>query len=316
LDTEVLARARALLRECAFVCPHTDADGLAAGAIALRLRGEGADAAVLLKRGQTPFDGSLPAGEPVAILDWGIRDLDRSCIYVDHHAPETEPRSHQLAISGAGSDPERSTSALMHLIDPAAPAWLAAVGAVGDLGKNAWKLPQLEGVTKSPVQKLVPLVNAPRRLPSGPVRTALALLVESDSARAALEDPRIAELEEAKAEWRSGFDRALRTAPQVDRGVAVIRFTSPYQVHPLVAQTWARRLAPNVVIAANDDYLPGKVNFAVRGGSGNLRDLLHDALPGDRGEFAHGHDRATGGSLAPQEFEQLIENLRSKEAAA
>jgi hypothetical protein len=47
-----LARARELLTEVSTIVPHTDADGLASGAMALRLRGESAEAAVLLGRGQ------------------------------------------------------------------------------------------------------------------------------------------------------------------------------------------------------------------------------------------------------------------------
>ena len=88
------------------------------------------------------------------------------------------------------------------------------------------------------------------------------------------------------------------------------RFRSPYQVHPLVATTWARRLAPRAVIAANDDYLPGHVNFAVRGGGGSdLRALLRTALPDVAGEFAHGHAAATGGSLDPTAFARMLRAL-------
>jgi single-stranded-DNA-specific exonuclease len=61
------------------------------------------------------------------------------------------------------------------------------------------------------------------------------------------------------------------------------------------------------VIAANDGYLDGKVNFAVRGGHGDLRRLLLDALPeADGGECAHGHERATGGSLVFRDFDRLM----------
>ncbi len=48
------------------------------------------------------------------------------------------------------------------------------------------------------------------------------------------------------------------------------------------------------------------VNFAVRGGAGDLRAVLRAALPDVGGEFAHGHDRATGGSLSPDDFERLL----------
>jgi len=51
---------RELLLSVDRVVPHTDADGLAAGALALRARGKGAGAAVLLGRGETPFGPDAP----------------------------------------------------------------------------------------------------------------------------------------------------------------------------------------------------------------------------------------------------------------
>ena len=289
--------------------PHTDADGLAAGAIALRARGEGAEAAVLLGRGETPFavEARLPDG-PLAILDWGVRPLARPAVLVDHHAPEAS-LDDALVVSSYGESPEISTGPLMRRLFPDTPAWLAAVGAVGDLGDAGFALPECEGARpKTAIRKLVSLVNAPRRLPDGPVRTALALLVEHDDPRAALADPRVAELEEAKLAWRAEFDRVVRTAPRmIGSSLALLRFASPAQVHPLVATAWARRLAPRIVMAANDGYLaPGVVNFAVRGGSGDLRAVLRAALPEAGGEFAHGHDRATGGSVGVADFERLL----------
>ena len=310
-------RARQALRDAVAVVPHTDADGLSAGAIALRARGEGADAAVLLGRGETPFapDARLPDGL-LAVLDWGIRPMTRPALLVDHHAPEA-PTDDPLVVTSYGESPEVPTGPLMRRLVPEAPAGLAALGAVGDLGDDGLALPECAGHgAKTPIKKLVSLVNAPRRLPDGPVRTALALLVEHDSPQAALKDPRIADLEEAKRAWRAEFDRVVRTRPGVGDEVAVLRFRSPAQVHPLVATTWARRLAPRMVMAANDGYLgPGTVNFAVRGGAGDLRRVLREALPDVGGEFAHGHDRATGGSLAADDFARLVTALGVPAAA-
>jgi single-stranded-DNA-specific exonuclease len=304
--------ARQAVLDAVAVVPHTDADGLAAGAIALRARGEDAAAAILLGRGETPFapDAPLPDG-PLAILDWGVRSTSRPGVLVDHHAPSGEPDG-PLVVSSSGESPEVPTAPLMRRLFPEAPAWRAAVGGVGDVGDAAFSLPECDGAApKTAIRKLVPLVNAPRRLPDGPVRTALALLVEHDDPREALRDPRIAELEAAKREWRAEFDRVVRTAPRmVGEQVALVRFASPAQVHPLVATTWQRRLAPRVVLAANDDYLaPGVVNFSVRGGDGDLRALLRTALPDATGEFAHGHDRATGGSLPAADFDRLLAAL-------
>jgi single-stranded-DNA-specific exonuclease len=243
------------------------------------------------------------------VLDWGIRALHRPGVLVDHHAPEAEPRDDQLVLSGYGERPETTTAALVRRALPEGPAWVAAVGAVGDLGDEGFALPECAGAPRTAVRKLVPLVNAPRRLPDGPVREALALLVDADSPAAALADERTAILEEARQAWRSELERVRRTAPRLGDGAALVRFTSPHQVHPLVAAMWARRLAPRVVIAANDGYLRDRVNFSVRGGTGDLRAFLRDALPGVGGEFAHGHDRATGGSLTPEDFDRLLVKL-------
>jgi single-stranded-DNA-specific exonuclease len=305
-----LVRARQALLNAAAVVPHTDADGLAAGAIALRARGERAADAVLLDRGQTPFAPGAPLPDgPLAVLDWGVRELERPAVFVGHHVPEAAPREDQVMVSSYGEQPEVPTAALMRRVLPDAPPWLAAVGAVGDLGPSAFALDECAGAPRAAVRRLTGLVNAARRCPGGPVRTALALLVEHDDPATALLDPRIAELEEAKRAWKAELDRVVRTGPQVGGAVALLRFSSPFRVHPLVATTWARRLAPRVVLAANDGYLPGRVSFAARGGTASLPALLRAALPGAEGELAHGHDRASGGSLAPEEFERLLAGL-------
>jgi single-stranded-DNA-specific exonuclease len=294
------------------VVPHTDADGLSAGAIALRARCEDADAAVVLRRGETPFgDGApLPPGA-VAVLDWGVRRLARPGLIVDHHAPEAEPGPDVLLVSGYGEQPPVSTSVLVWRIAAAAPRWLAALGAYGDLGAAGLRLAETAGVEAAAVRRLAPLVNAPRRLPDGSlVRDALALLVRAPDAAAALADPLIGGLADARAAVAAEQRRLMRVGPRVAGDVAVIRVTSPIQVHPLIATAWMRRLAPRLVVAANDGYLPGRVNFAVRGGTGDLRARLRAALPEGAGhEFAHGHDRASGGSLPPDLFALLLERL-------
>ena len=318
MDDKLLQKARQALVDAAYVCPHTDADGLAAGAIALRLRGESANDALLLGRGVNPWhDGVLPDGYP-AVLDQGIRKLDRPMLIVDHHAPEAKPQKDQIYIGGHGEPSGVSTSVLMRRVVPDCPPWLAAVGAAGDYGDDGLKQPECIGegkddkVVKTHVKKLVSLVNAPRRTPRiEPVRVALSLLVEAESPKAALADKRIEELDACKQEYRAEFDRCMKTAPQVGDEVALIRFSSDYQVHPLVAQTWLRRLSPKIVISANDGYTAGNTHFACRGGPDDvdLRAFLKSKLPDAQGEFAHGHTKATGGSIPHAEFDRLVKAL-------
>lgn len=308
MESQLLEDARTAVLAAHAVCPHTDADGLASGAMALRARGEQAKDAVLLEAGETVWSHEAHW----AVLDQGVRPWPGGRgVLIDHHAPETDdPGEGLVVVSGHGEEPETSTAALVRRVLPDQPAWLAALGAFGDLGADAFALPECAGAPRTAIRKLAPLINAPRRLRGGPVRVALELLVEHTDARDVLLDERIALLEACKKRWRASFDRAVKAAPTVAGDVAVIRFDEPAQVHPLVATTWQRRLKPRVVLAANDGWLPGRVNFAVRGGDGDLRALLRDALPeGKDHEFAHGHPKATGGSLPPDAFALLLERL-------
>ena len=143
------------------------------------------------------------------------------------------------------------------------------------------------------------------------MRAALGLLVTSEDPRAALADPRVAELEEAKREFKAELDRVMRSAtPVVGDAVALVRFSSPYLVHTALALTWARRLAPLVVVAANDGFLPGRVSFSLRGGPGSLLAMLRAALPEGVGdEAAHGHEGEADGALAPEDFDRVVEAL-------
>ncbi|MCW2922413.1 MAG: hypothetical protein JWL76_2287 [Thermoleophilia bacterium] len=311
-DTDLVERARALLTEATVIC-HDDADGLSSGAIALRATGRTAHDAVLMERGCTPWDAvrtsALPHG-PLAVLDWGIQPLDGPALYVDHHALELDTlRDDQVAICGAAADPEVTTSVLMGRLVPEVPSWLAAVGAVGDLGDRGLALPEFrEGIVKSHVRTLATLVNSPRRMPDGPLATALAILVEAETAKAALADPRIRELEEAKAWWRSEFEQVIRTAPVFGEHVAVLEFATRAHVHALVAMQWSRTLRPRPVLAANHGFLDGRVNFSMRCSDPalDLRAILKAALPDESGEFAHGHPQATGGSLKPERYDELL----------
>jgi hypothetical protein len=121
----------------------------------------------------------------------------------------------------------------------------------------------------------------------------------------------VAPLREAKKTIQVALDDAKRSAPVFSGSVALVRVRSPYQVHPLVAQIWRSRLKKSLVIAANEQYLPGLVNFSVRGPEGmNVRDFLRRIpLPPGDGEYARGHDAASGGSLPVQRWNLLLELL-------
>jgi hypothetical protein len=121
--------------------------------------------------------------------------------------------------------------------------------------------------------------------------------------------PGIDALRACRAEVNAEVARCARVAPRIAGAVALLRFSSTAQVHPIVAIRWTRRLRGLIVIAANDGFLPGRVNFAVRCSEAD-RDLVAwlRALPTGplAGEYAHGHPRATGGSLSPDDFDRFL----------
>jgi len=208
---------------------------------------------------------------------------------------------------------------LGELVDLADSDWLALLSVVGDLGDRHPFGEALAAVSarykKTHVRDTVALLNAARRSaryrPELAYATLAAASSPADIARGT--SPQVAELQAMREEVAAEVKRVARTAPRVSANgeVAVIRFSSGAQIHPLIATRWAPRLAPKIVIAANDGYLPGRVNFAVRSASDvDLLAFLR-GLPLGRveGELANGHPRATGGSIPPEEFERLLAAL-------
>jgi hypothetical protein len=104
---------------------------------------------------------------------------------------------------------------------------------------------------------------------------------------------------------RSSASRFCSISSRSRRGVALLR-----------RHVW--RLAPAVVIAANEGFLPGRVNFAMRSDSDvNLLEWVRSLLfsPPPSAEYANGHPRATGGSLSVEDFGRLVEVLRTRAGA-
>jgi single-stranded-DNA-specific exonuclease len=118
-------------------------------------------------------------------------------------------------------------------------------------------------------------------------------------------------LHAARAEVKIALEEAKRAAPVFSNNVALIRLNSKCQVHPLMAQIWRTRLPKFIVIAANEGYLPGKVNFSARAATGiNVLQFLNSIqLPDGEGHFGHGHDQASGGSLPVARWNALLEQL-------
>lgn len=312
------------------VAPHGDADGLAAGVLALRaLERMGAFPITCLPgKGEHVHTPSMRArleaigANGLVVLDMGSRPgpivRGLPTVVFDHHDPRSIP-DEVVYVSAAGCEPVAPTALLAYEVLRALAtledlAWLAWLGTVGDLGMSHPFGEELAAATarhrKTHVQKAVALVNAARRAaryrPEVALEVLLAAREPADIARGVV--PGVDELAACRDEVNAELARVSRIAPRIAGNVALLRFSSPAQVHPLLATRWMTRLAPKIVIAANDGYLPGRVNFAVRSAFDiDLLAFLRGLGLGEvEGEFAHGHARATGGSVPPAVFEQLL----------
>ena len=314
-----------------WVLGHNDADGLAATALFTKaLAADGWEVRTrIVGRGEGAYTDEMRAelaGEPVGgviVTDLGLRARGPKpgvpTLVVDHHLPQAAPDGIEV-IAGHGFDPIPTSSLLAYwcagaVADAEPWLWLAALGLIGDMADQAgfeeMAAARCYGVTA--LRDAVSLINAPRRSASGDASPALRLLLESDGPKAIVKGDGADQqaLRAAKAEVKAELDAARKLAPKVVGETALIRFSSPTQIHPLIAQQWRGRLGDKVVMAANTGYRPGWVHFAVR--SGEARDLvafLAERRPDGAGdEYGSGHRGATGGALKGCDWNRFIRGL-------
>ena len=310
---------------------HFDADGLSATAIlarALARAGRPADIRILGK-GENPWSPDLRAGladrRPGGLIatDLGVQAGDilagLPTVLIDHHVPRGIP-GEAVVISGNGRVPEPTSSLLalwcaQGLGQADDLLWLAALGLIGDMA--AGDFPELAQAQarygKTALRDAASLVNAPRRTARADAGPALALLLRCDGPKELLGGghPETALLHAAKAEVSDALDGARRVAPRVRGDVALIRFASPCQIHPLIAQSWRGRLKGKIVLAVNTGYRPGWVHFAARSATGtNLIEFLAQHRPPGAGtEYGSGHAQATGGALRPADWNDFAARI-------
>jgi single-stranded-DNA-specific exonuclease len=313
---------------------HFDADGLSAVAIlakALDRCDLPADIR-LVGKGENPWSSELreelarrsPGG--LIVADLGVREGELApgipTIIIDHHVPTGVPGD-AVVISGHGLSPEPTSSLLAFrcaqgLGEAEDLLWLAALGIIGDMAE-ASGFPEMAEAQrrygKTALRNAVSLINAPRRAAAadaGPA-LALALLMKAEGPKDVLSGkyPETADLLAAKAEVKGELDLAKRVGPKVRGDVALIRFQSPCQIHPLVAQQWRGRLKDKIVLAANTGYRSGWIHFAARTASGtNLIRFLEEHKPQGADEnYGSGHVQATGGALRPADWNAFVVGL-------
>ena len=320
------------------VLGHFDADGLSAAAIlaqALERAGRPAEIRITGK-GENPWSPDLrkelearrPGG--LVVTDLGIRDGEIlpgvPTVLVDHHVPTGTPGA-AAVISGNGWTPEPTSSLLgfwcaQGLGEADDLLWLAAMGLIGDMADDGFpELAQAQArYGKTALRDAVSLVNAPRRTARADASPALALLLKCASPKELLKGghPETALLQAAKAEVAAELEAARRAPPKVRGDVALIRFSSPCQIHPLVAQSWRGRLRDKIVLAVNTGYRPGWVHFAARSATGAdlIRFLADHRPPGAGTEYGSGHAQATGGALRPADWADFAARIGFPEEIA
>lgn len=312
----------------------SDADGVTAGVVlelALGRAGYREVARVVPDRERNAWTESNRARvrglEPglLFVLDLGSSDEpvieNVPTCFIDHHRPEGVPLGGVL-ISGYEWRPQvPNTSLLVYevcrdIAEVEDLEWIAAIGTISDLGERApfdLVARAKKRYTAKWLKEATTLVNAARRAARYDPEAAARALIAHDHPRALVEseadDVRL--LHAARAEVKAALDEAKKRAPTFSGRVALVRVNTPCQIHPLIAQIWRTRLPAYVVIAANEGYLPGRVNFSARSsGDTNVLELLRSIeLAGEGGSYGHGHDQASGGSLPVARWNELLTKM-------
>jgi len=318
---------------------HSDADGVAAGAILYRtlqrlrfsqptllVTGKGANA-------YTPQTKQRVAdARPAALFVLDLGCLEEPVVtgvlscFIDHHRPLGVPPQGVL-ISSYSWQPTPNAALLVYwLCGEVAPSedllWVAAIGTLSDLGDKApfAIIAQAKKTyTAKWLREATALINAGRRSATGDAETALAAILAAQHPREIVEgaSPEAMRLAEYRREVTAALEEAKKAAPKFSGQVALVRVNSPCQVHPLIAQIWRTRLRKYIVLVGNEGYIPGYVAFSMRtAGEVNVLDLLAGIeVDVAEGYFGYGHDQATGGLLPTASWNSLLQQLGFPPAA-
>jgi single-stranded-DNA-specific exonuclease len=269
----------------------------------------------------------------LCILDLGVRDFELAPgvpkLMIDHHRPKGSPQD-STVICGYDWEPPPTSSLLTYLlcsevVDLQDVGWKAAIGNAGDLGPEYAPFSAMaRAVTKKAFDEAKSLINSAKRSsdPDLAIPIAFRLLHRAQTPKELLKDDsaEAKTLRALQAEVKEEFAHARRLAPKFSKTqpIALFRFSSPARVHPLLAQSWRLRLPKFVVMAANDGFVEGRVNFSMRTAADiNILDLLEkygEELGIDEPEYGLGHNQASGGSLKREMFERLLEKMGFEES--
>ena len=313
----------------ATVLADGDVDGLGAACVMWDALGDRPKAFLTPPKGRNAYGDEtavLVAAENPAslfVLDLGVsprRISDAPTLILDHHHPRGEPQG-ATVLSGYGMEPVPTSSLLAwRVAGTPENAWKANVGNQGDMGPSDPDLDdERAGGTKRAFDGAKSLLNSAKRSsdPDAAVPAAFRVLSAATSPKEVVEasGPDADTLRHFADEVKRELAEAKKNGPKFSKAepLAMIRFSSPARVHPLVAQSWRGRLPKYAIMAANDGYVPGRTNFSMRGNKGiDLLALLAkygEMLGIDEPEYGNGHHAATGGSLPTATFERLVEAM-------
>ncbi|MEO5950861.1 MAG: DHH family phosphoesterase [Chloroflexia bacterium] len=238
-------------------------------------------------------------------------------LFIDHHHPTGQPPE-AITLTGYNWNPIPTSSLLTYLLcnsddTPSDIAWKAAIGNIGDLGPEHPSLTQAAKAQKLKwIREATTILNAAKRSRLYPQAEAFRALLTAPSAQQIAEDTTadLTLLKACRTEVKDALNEAKRLAPKFSKTeqVALLEFSDPNRIHPLLAQSWHGRLPKFIVFAANHGWLPNKVAFSARTSSAaNIHDLLQKyrhVIP-DELEYGYGHDQAAGGVISEEGWQKL-----------
>ncbi|KAJ3534660.1 hypothetical protein NM688_g7102 [Phlebia brevispora] len=378
-SNSAMSAAREFLKSCALarlptlLVPDKDADGLCGTMIIYRtLLALGLPTAHLhvhfVEKGSNVHRDDerkrmeAYGAQYVVVVDQGsrksgpiVRGEDVKTLIIDHHWSEQFPEG-ATVLSAARHSPIATSSTLAFMLCrpliESIPSgkdnfkrqidYLCAIGTYGDLGTSfAFSPPWPEADMKRAIKEwgkkrltdAVGLLNAPRRTATYDVESAWNALLSSPPPSIATNT----RLKAARAEVNGEINR----------------ITSGAQIHPVIATRWTSTLKSSkleIVMCANDGYLPGMINFSCRvakcakerarmstkredegaadpganaregAGEVNIIDVLRGYASREPGllesmgdDFARGHREASGGIVRTEDFERLWSIMQSSE---
>jgi single-stranded-DNA-specific exonuclease len=277
-----------------------DADGISSAALWLRHYPEDRPLCAI-RRDRWPE----PTSARQCFLDL-CPQQGQGALVIDHHPPPDQTQ--HLILSAYNWQPTPCTSLLLQQLLDSPWHWLAALGALSDLGEKA-PFPllqeQLAQWGKGRMQNLASLINSAHRAGGQPQLALQALLEHPDPLE--LSQSRHSAVEELRAyqdKVRQRLAEAKKTAPRFFGPLAVLEFASDCSVQGLLAQIWRTRLPKYLVLAANVRQDLDQVHLSGRCSRG--RQLVEEAAA--RGLKLQGHPQSAGAVLSQQAWQQWKES--------